>query len=81
MYMCNGCNDCFYFVYIFQAMQKHVVPHNFSLEEKRFILTSSVLSVDGELDGSSLGWQALRRGKGLVRDCYSNCTSTQLYTV
>ena len=49
-------------------MKKHVIPHNFSLEEKRFILNGGVISVSGELENSLSDWQCSRRGKGLVRD-------------
>ena len=57
-------------------MKKHVVPHNFSLEEKRFVLNGNVVSVTGELDNSLSDWQSSRRGKGLVR---ARCHVTQYH--
>lgn len=44
------------------------MPHNFSLEEKHFILNGSLVSVESELENASTEWQASRRGKGLVSE-------------
>ena len=51
---------------LFQAMQKHVIPHSFSLEEKRFILSGQVVRVIGVLENNPNDWQISRRGTGLV---------------
>ena len=47
-------------------MQKHVIPHSFSLEEKRFILSGQVVRVIGALENNPNDWQISRRGTGLV---------------
>lgn len=49
------------------AMQKHVIPHSFSLEEKRFILSGQVVRVIGVLENNPNDWQISRRGTGLFR--------------
>lgn len=45
-------------------MQKHVMPHDFTLEEKGFVFSGQVLKISGSSETTE--WEVSKRGTGLV---------------
>ena len=54
-------------------MKSYVIPHEYTLEEKGFVLSGAVLKINSKSENNQ--WQVTRRGSGHVSSTLSNtCT-------